>query len=90
MHKNKRKEKESKIIWKDIFLWIVVIVVGVVGGKYLADWLSTLHTTGNNYAQIGEVNWQNGLPIVITYCSFLVLMIIGGYLVAKKMESVNR
>jgi hypothetical protein len=91
VHKNKkRKMIEEKIAWKkQIALSVCVVIAGIVAAKFVVDWLKTTPIMQPHYAKPGEVNLDNGLPILITYCICLACMIVGGFILERRIEQSN-
>lgn len=88
MHKNKkRKAIEERAQWKkQIFLSLGIVAVGIFAAKLAVDWLKTTPIMQPQYARPGEISLENGMPILIVYCVFLICMTVGGFLLERKME----
>jgi H+/gluconate symporter-like permease len=86
MHKNKHRKEKKKNKWLSIIEWGIVIAVGSVLGIMVSNWLNTLSFMQPHYAKPSELSFQNGLPILIGYCIGLVVTIIAGYILMKRMD----
>jgi polyferredoxin len=88
LHKNKRKKiAQEKIQWKrEIFLSLGIIAVGITAATFASEWVKALPIMQPHYAKPGELSLSNGIWILVVYCIFLVAMIVGGYLVQKRIE----
>jgi hypothetical protein len=89
MHKNKRRllKEKGKNKWWKIIEWAIIIVVGLVIGAWVANWMNTLPFFQPHYAKPSEFGLQNGIPLLTGYCLGLVLMMVSGYLFMRRVDN---
>ena len=86
MGKHKRELKKQEKQWK-VVEWILIIVVGLVIGYFVADWINTQPFAQPRHAKPGELSFQ--LPMLIAYLGGLVLMVISGFLYARRIDKIR-
>jgi len=91
MHKNKRKKQQAKQVSTriQIVYGLCEVVIGLVIAFIVGNWLKTIpfmQFMQSHVARPGELDFNNGLWVLILYCIILVALMFSGFLFMHRME----
>jgi hypothetical protein len=87
MHKNKKFVKKVKVTKWDIAKLVASVVGGLIIAKFAGDWFNA-QSFARAIVRPGELSSGsgNGIVLLTIYCACLVLMIVGGYLLGRRIR----